>query len=44
MINAISLEAVHTHTHTGNFIKINEGKKAFAFDSKKTDLCYVENT
>ena len=40
MINAISIEAVHT----GNFIKISEGKKAFDFDSKKTDYCYVKIT
>ena len=29
MINAISLEAVYTHTHTSNFIEQNKGEKAF---------------
>ena len=34
MTNDISLEAVHT----SNFIKINEGKKAFDFDTIKDRL------
>ena len=34
MTNHVSLEAVHTHTHTSNFIENKEGYKAFSLDIK----------
>ena len=37
MIKATTLETVHTHTHTSNFIEKQKGTRAFINDRKEAD-------
>lgn len=37
MTKAKTVAAVHTHTHTDNFIEINGGRNTFIKDIKMTD-------